>query len=209
MMSLFAKPLTDLKDSLVRSHAKAFNPKRKAMIVVKTFCDGSIIGALAMIYMKCVEVSRNLLCYGIIGILGGCKCLPVPDQDTTPPTAGLTIEWRSPGGETKSQTFTEGDADITIRASKDRVIVVLYSGGDAEGLKSVKLSYDMSRNTGTSIIQPLLVPIEVVVNCPKKALLESHNFEPAGLPWKYEFETVSRNWIGNETRSARITVRTE
>jgi hypothetical protein len=142
-------------------------------------------------------------------LLAGCKCLPVPTADTTPPTAGVLVEFREPGGQRVTRSAGAGDPNITVMADKTDVVAVVYSGGDNEGVRSVELVYDMSYSTGTTIVRPLLAQLKLTGSCPRKTLLDSHNFGPDSSPWRYEFSARSENWLGLTTTSGKITVRTQ
>jgi len=86
------------------------------------------------------KVAVLLICL----VLTGCNCLPAPTSDSSPPGAGLTVEFRSPGARTRQTTqVTATDADQSIVADKNDVIAVMYKVGDPEGLRSVKLDYDI------------------------------------------------------------------
>lgn len=141
--------------------------------------------------------------------IAGCNCLPVPTSDSSPPSAGLVIEWRDIQGQTQSQTFSQLDSDVTITASKNHVIAVLYLGLDNQGMRSIHLKYGMFYSSGTSVTRPLLVPIEVVSSYPRKTLTGAENFEPDGQAWHYTFTTESKNWLDLTTRSATIKVNTQ
>lgn len=141
--------------------------------------------------------------------LAGCQCLPVPTADTTPPSAGVIVEYREPGGQRVTRTAVVGDQDIMVTADRKDVVSVLYSGSDNEGMRTVELVYDMSYRTGTTITQPLLVEIKVKSNCPRKLLTDLHNFGPDEHPWTYVFSARSVNWLGLTTQSGKVTVRTQ
>ncbi len=140
----------------------------------------------------------------------GCKCLPAPTTDTSPPTAGLIIEWTDVQGQLQSQTITSLDTDLTITADSDREISVMYMGSDNQGMRSIHLDYDMSLSTGTGSSTPTLTAIEFVSNCPRGTLSDAEVFGPTGNEhWKYNFATISKNWVGLSNISAKVTVLTE
>ena len=143
-------------------------------------------------------------------LLSSCKCLPVPTSDVTPPTAGLIIEYRpASGGARTSVTVSNTDSDVTIDARRNEVIAVIYSGGDQEGTRRVDLEYDMWYYTGTTKVQPLLAAVNVVAGCPKNPLIGSRNFEASTSPWTFTFVSSATNWLGANTKSAKVTIRTQ
>lgn len=141
--------------------------------------------------------------------LSGCSCLPVPSSDSTPPTAALLVEYRVPGGERVTKSVDVNDPDLTIVASPNDRVAVLYSGGDDEGLRKVELEYDTWHRIGCcSVEQGGAVAKFEQSNCPKKMLAGRENFNPVG-GWNYRFRTRSENWIGTSTRTATLTVMTQ
>lgn len=145
----------------------------------------------------------------LVPFVSACQCLPQPSSDASPPTAAIMVEFRQPGGQRVTQSRTAGEPDITVVADKGDTVTAVYSGGDPEGIRKIELVYDMSYSTGTTIVRPLLTPISLTGNCPRKALLNTHNFAADIHPWRYEFSTRSENWIGSSTSSGKITVRTQ
>jgi hypothetical protein len=136
----------------------------------------------------------------------GCKCLPVPTSDATPPLASIIVEYRVPGGQRVSRTLTQADGDVTVNASKNDNVTVVFSGSDAQGVRHVELVYDMYYYSGTTLVQPLLAPIDINVNCPKETLLNSHKFESDGHNYHYMFSSRATNWLGAATQSGKLTV---
>lgn len=140
-------------------------------------------------------------------VLASCKCLPVPASDSTAPAAKVIVEFREPGKPgTRTVSAAVGDADVTVTADREGVVAVLYSGGDNQGLRSVRLAYDMRYSTGTTVVRPLLVALKVESRCPRAVLLDSENFEADGHPWRYEFAAESTNWLGLTSRSGTVRV---
>lgn len=152
---------------------------------------------------------RHSLALPALLLAAGCECLPVPSSDASPPSAGVVVEYREPGGQRVTRTIGVGDPDITVTADKSDVVAVVYSGGDDQGLRTVELVYDMKYSTGSTIVQPLLQALEVTATCPKKLLMGSHNFGPDGNPWRYEFASRSDNWLGTSATSGKVTVQTQ
>jgi hypothetical protein len=154
--------------------------------------------------------SRLRFAYVLIVLLAGCECLPVPTADPSPPGAGIIVEYRpATGGARVTRTLGVGDPDATVDADKNDVVAVVYSGSDEQGVRSAKLEYDMSYSTGTTIVQPLLAEIKVASSCPKKTVLDAHNFESDGHPWRYKFASRAENWLGGTATSGTLTVRTQ
>lgn len=142
--------------------------------------------------------------------LTSCKCLPVPTADATPPTAGLIVEYRPADGSARTTvTVSADDPDVTIDARRNEPISVIYSGGDPEGIRLVDLDYDMWYYTGTSVVRPLLIAIGVSSSCPRNPLLGSHEFEASTSPWTFTFVASATNWLGANTKSAKVTIRTQ
>src|SRR5881394_2220023 len=133
---------------------------------------------------------------GLALIVAGCTCLPQPTVDATPPSASITVEYRTPGGASASLAKNVGDPDVTIDASKDYRITVMYAGSDIQGVKQVNLDYDMHYSTGYSMVSPMLLAISITASCPKQALLDIKKFEPDGHPWQYTFASRAMNWVG-------------
>ena len=138
-------------------------------------------------------------------------CLSEPTSDASAPTAHLLIEYRIPGGERTTLGIDPGTADVMVNADADDPVVVVYSAGDDQGLRYLRLDYDMKVYDGNTLVQPLpmLPQIEVAAPCPRSLLLGSHTFEPGGRRWRYTFATVAQNWMKTVTRSAMITIVTE
>ncbi len=155
--------------------------------------------------MRQIALATLLLCCAT-----GCKCLPVPSSDSSPPSAGLIIEFEDTDGLVRSRTFSADDSDVTISASKDHVIAVLYIGSDTKGIRSIHLDYDMILvGTGT-VTRPLVTAIYQTTGCPCSFLTGAHNFGgPGSQAWIYKFTARSENWVGLTTRSATITVKTQ
>ena len=141
--------------------------------------------------------------------LTACHCLPVPVTDPTPPSGGLIIEYRQPGGPRVSHTVAPSDPEVTINASKDDNITVLYSASDPQGVRSATLVYDMKYYSGITLVQPLLAPVEVTARCPKELLLNTKKFEPDGHPWQYSFATRAENWVAAYTQTPTVKIHTQ
>lgn len=144
---------------------------------------------------------------GALLLLGAsCPCLPTPTSDATPPTAGVIVEYREPGGARVSKTLGVGDPDITVQASKGDNVTVVYSGGDEQGVRRADLVYDMKYYENNTVVQPLLAAISTQLDCPKGTVLNSHKFEPDGHPWQFKFSSRATNWVGATAQSGRVTV---
>jgi hypothetical protein len=116
------------------------------------------------------------------------------------------VEYREPGGPRVSRTLTQADADVSINASKDDNVTVLFSGSDEQGVRQVELVYDMTFYSGNSISQPTLLPIKVDANCPKQSLFNTHKFEPSSSNYNYEFRSRATNWLNLATQTGKVTV---
>lgn len=138
-------------------------------------------------------------------------CLSEPAADATAPSAHLLIEYRVPGGQRTTLGVDPGGPDVTVTADADDPVVVVYSAGDDQGLRYLRLDYDMKVHDGTTLVQPapMLPQIEVTTQCPTSLLVGSRTFDPGGRRWIYAFATVSQNWMKTVTKSAMITVVTE
>jgi hypothetical protein len=136
-----------------------------------------------------------------------CKCLSVPTADTTPPAAGVIVEYREPGGPRVSKTVGVGSPDVSVTAAKNDVVTVMYNGSDNEGVRKADLVYDMYYYSGNSLIQPLLAAVGVSASCPKALVLGSKNFEPDNHPWHFQFSSRATNWLGQTATSGKITVK--
>lgn len=143
-----------------------------------------------------------------LGILNyrGYRCA---DADPTPPSGGLIIEYRQPGGPRVSHTVAATDLEVTINASKDDDITVMYSASDPQGVRSATLVYDMKYYSGVTLVSPLLAPIEVTSNCPKELLLNTKKFGPDGHPWQYSFSTRAENWLGANAQTPTVKILTQ
>ena len=147
---------------------------------------------------------------GFALLLAGCKCLTVPTTDPTPPTAGLIIEYVPAGGGARTTlNVSNQSTDVTVDAKRNEVVTVLYSGGDNEGVRRVDLEYDMWYYNGNQRVSPLLAAIGRNSDCPLATLLGSHNFEASSSPWTFTFISSATNWLGANTKSAKVTVRTQ
>ena len=111
----------------------------------------------------------------------GCKCLPEPVTDSSAPSAGLVIEWHDLDGRTQSRTISQDDSDVSLTASKDAEIIVICMGQDKQGMRRIDLEYDMIRYSGNSVIQPLLIAINLVGTCPRETLVDTADFNPGGM----------------------------
>jgi hypothetical protein len=108
-----------------------------------------------------------------------------------------------------ARTVAVGDAPLTVVATPDDVIAVIYSGGDNQGIRKVELEYEGWRQVGCCSTQQTLVVAKFKESsCPRESLLGSENFDPAG-GWNFRFTTRSDNWLGTSARSATVTVRTQ
>ena len=138
-------------------------------------------------------------------------CLSEPTADATAPSAHLLIEYRVPGGARTTLGIDPGGPDVTVTADADDPVVVVYSAGDDQGLRYLRLDYDMKVYDGTTLVQPapILPQVEVTAPCPQSLLVGSRTFEPGGRRWRYTFATVSQNWMKTVTTSAMISVVTE
>jgi len=146
----------------------------------------------------------------LILALAACECLPIPSTDTSPPTAGLIVEFRPVGGGPRTTvTVSPTDSDVTVQAAKNDTVAVVYSGGDPQGIRRVDLDYDMSYSTGTTIVRPLLAAINVTSDCPRNPFTGAKNFDASNNPWVYTFASSATNWLGANTKSAKVTVRTQ
>jgi hypothetical protein len=149
----------------------------------------------------------------VAALAGGCApaatrapCLVVPAADTTPPSAHLLVEYRPPGGQRTTLGIDPGSPSVTIEADVRDRIVTIFSAGDDQGVRFVRLEYDQRVSEGRMQVQPLLTPFEVTAQCPRSHLLGSHVFEPQGRPWRYAFVAFAQNWTGASTKSGIITV---
>ena len=149
------------------------------------------------------------LAYVLPIVLAGCKCLPVPTSDVTPPTASVMVEYRQPGGQRVTRTMAVGTADATVLADKNDVVAVVYSGSDNQGLRSVELVYDAEYRSGNTVVQPLLRQLKLTAGCPRELLLDSENFGPDQSPWRYEFSGRAENWLGMTSTSGKVIVQTQ
>lgn len=139
--------------------------------------------------------------------LTGCACLPVPTTDVSPPTAGITVEYRPLGGGARvAKTLLPTDADISVEADKSDVISVLYTGGDAQGLRRIELDWELATWTGTSYTTTLGLAIDEEATCPKESLIGNHTFDPASTQVRYRLATRSHNWLGLTIRTGQITI---
>ena len=142
--------------------------------------------------------------------LAMCKCLPIPATDTTPPTAGLIVEYRPVGGGPRTTvTVSNTDSEVTVQALKNDKVAIIYSGGDPQGIRRVDLRYDMSYSRNGVLVQPLLNAINVQSDCPRDPLVGAKNFGPSNEPWNYTFASEATNWLGATMRSATVKVRTQ
>ena len=149
------------------------------------------------------------LSHMLLLLASGCSCLSVPTADVTPPTAGLTVEYRMPGGARVAKSVQVGDPDLTIVASPNDVIAVLYSGGDDEGVRKVELQYETWHRIGCcSVQQGQTVAKFQESHCPKKVLLGDESFDPGG-GWNFRFRTRSDNWLSTSSRTPTVTVTTQ
>lgn len=142
-------------------------------------------------------------------LLAGCKCLPVPASDTTPPTPVLTIEYTDMNGTVRTQMIGSGTPAMTIDFMRSRDLTVLVSGTDNEGVRSVHLDYDMdiSSPPGT-IIQPILEAIGAESSCPRQTLTQSHTFTaPPTEILNYTFSCRAVNWLNLSRSTAVVTMR--
>jgi hypothetical protein len=133
-------------------------------------------------------------------------CLVVPAADTTPPSAHLVVEYRTPGGERTTLGVDPGSPNVTIEADVRDRIVTIYSGSDDQGVRSISLQYDQRVTEGRTQVQPLISPFKVTTECPLSHLLSSRVFEPSGRPWRYAFVAVAHNWKGDSTKSGILRV---
>jgi len=147
---------------------------------------------------------------GFALLLTSCKCLPVPTTDPTPPSAGLIVEYvPAAGGARTTLNVSNQSTDVTVDAKRNEVVTVMYSGNDTEGVRKVDLQYDMWYYNGNQRVSPLLIAISKESNCPLGTVLGSHNFEASNSPWTFTFISSATNWLGANTRSAKVTVRTQ
>jgi len=122
-------------------------------------------------------------------------CLTIPTTDSTPPTAGMIIEYYQ-NGMSKNMTLSATDASITINADESKPVTILYSGGDNEGLKKLNIDYTEHRQTGGigQTGNPEVQPI--TCSCPKAILMGTFTFDKNGGSRGITISVRSENWLG-------------
>ena len=142
----------------------------------------------------------------LFAFLEGCACLPVPTVDTTPPTAGLIIEFYV-NGVVESRTFSHQDPEITLDADEDRNISIIYMGSDNEGMKSLNIMVTVVRTFGGIQQREDWTVAPVTVSCPKSTLLEQMTFNRNEGERIIRLEVMSKNWMGLTTNTQPLKVK--
>ena len=145
----------------------------------------------------------------LVFLLGGTcpnpnPCLDIPETDSTPPTAGMTIAYYEEGdGREKSLDITANDASTTIHTDEDRPVTILYGGQDTEGMKSIHISvtvYISMGGGGIGQTQHLYIePVES--GCPKNFLLDTFILKEDQGSRTAKVSVTSKNWIGLVTNT--------
>jgi|GEM_PF-3878223 len=125
-------------------------------------------------------------------------CIPIPEKDDTAPSIGLTIEYNE-NGETRTISLNPTDPSVTITADVNSPVMVIYTGQDNEGLKSIHLGITVITKNGplTQTQEWERAPIEV--SCPKKWLIGYEKFTKRSINETIELSASATNWLGSST----------
>lgn len=137
---------------------------------------------------------------------GSCACLPEPTVDTTPPTAGLIIEFYV-NGVVESRTFSHQDPEVTLDADEDRNISIIYMGSDNEGMKSLNITVTVYRTIGGLQQREDWTVAPITASCPKSTLLEQMIFNRNEGERIIRLEVNSKNWMGLTTITQPLKVK--
>jgi hypothetical protein len=135
----------------------------------------------------------------------GQECLPEPESDTTPPTAGALISYYV-NGNSETKTVSAEDPPTSVEADEDRDIVVIYSGQDEEGLRSLHLSVTVYRTMGGIGQTEHWSVAPITLSCPKELLLGQMEFERDKGERTIRMTVQSENWLGLTTTTEQFTV---
>ena len=140
----------------------------------------------------------------LVFLLGGTcpnpnPCLDIPETDSTPPTAGMTIAYYEEGDiREKSLDITANDAATTIHTDEDRPVTILYGGQDTEGMKSIHISVTVYISMGGGGIGQTqnfnIAPVES--GCPKSFLLGTFTLKEDQGNRTAKVSVTSTNWVG-------------
>ena len=143
-----------------------------------------------------------------------CDCLGPTQVDTSPPTAGMILEYENMQGRRQTVRVNQDDSSVTVDGALGREIAVIYSAGDRQGVRSLNMEVTISTpppdpnsfiNPGVGISENLsLAP--VTATCPTEALLKTYSISEDRVR-DVRFRVVAENWGGDVRGSASVTVR--
>lgn len=142
---------------------------------------------------------------------GSCNCddpcLPEPESDSTPPSAGaLVAYYRNNIEETVS--VSSQDPPVEVYADSNSNINIIYSGQDNEGMRRVSLGASGTWYPNPNTIQHGTFQFDPLTSsCPVKLLMGSETLVANGKPGKIQITVESENWVGLTTSTRFITVR--
>lgn len=160
---------------------------------------------------------RSIVCFVLLAFLfsatslSGCtcrpKCLPEPETDTTPPTAGALIAYYVDGNE-ETKTVGAQDPEVTIQVDADSDFEVIYSGQDNEGMRNLNLYAQGYWYPSTGVIQQGHFGIDpITTSCPRNLLMGAMTFHASQTPGKIVLTISSENWMGLTTSTNAIILR--
>ena len=142
-------------------------------------------------------------------LLTACQCLPVPESDTTPPTAYIKAEFRDAANNTVTKELTAGSADLLVQVPLNTEVTILFGAGDQQGVRKVTLARSLTiQNPSGSISQGSMPSVVVTGSCPRATLIGTNKMVLSGGSTRYEFSVSSTNWLGQSAATGVLKLKT-
>ena len=154
--------------------------------------------------MKLYNFLRILVVLSLAIIVQACgECgVPIPDNDSTAPTTGISMEYRV-GGQTTIEDITQ---DTTINVPVEQHFVIIYGGNDEGGVKYLTLHPRWTQYVGhlPQSVTPLVAPADFSdLACTNRLMTERFEWEDVRV---YRFYVTAEDFRGNVGRSPTLTV---
>lgn len=120
----------------------------------------------------------------------------------------MVIEYYQ-GGRSLTETLSANDIATTVTSEVDRPVTILYTGGDHEGLKSVRILVTVVKNFGGIQQRQDYDIAPIVSNCPKAILVGTFTLEKDQGTRSASLSVQSINWMGIVTVTQQHIVRIE
>src|SRR5690606_2589185 len=144
-------------------------------------------------------------------IVSGCRsdCLPVPENDQSPPDVRVSVSFRTPGGEERELHFGVEDTSRTIRVDASHRVLIRYTATDSSGLRSLTPGLTVQHTVGLGT-ERRHVPLRIVTaSCPRAQLTAQHEAAGTGERRVLIITAGAENWVGRRASIEPLTLRLE